>query len=171
MRLERELRIALGSQVISIYKDCKFVISDVVINSESQEYNACEFRLNGMKVVFRKAKVTPKKIGQFVTFWKRNKEGITEPFDENIELDFYVINCMNQDRLGQFIIPRSVLIHNKIISTDKSEGKRGFRVYPDWDVPSSKQAIKTQLWQSKYFIELGSDLSVNAMKRLYEKFE
>jgi hypothetical protein len=39
----------------------------------------------------------------------------------------------------------------RIISTHLKEGKRGMRVYPPWDLPSSKQAKKTQQWQLPYF--------------------
>ena len=50
-------------------------------NLESAEYGACSFKLNGKTIQFRVSKITPTKTGQFVTIWKRNKEGITEPFD------------------------------------------------------------------------------------------
>ena len=46
--------------------------------AESTEYNACSYTVNGQKIIERTAKITPKKIGQFVTCWKRNIDGITE---------------------------------------------------------------------------------------------
>ena len=47
-----------------------------------------------------------------------------------------------------------VLLEHKIISNHTQEGKRGLRVYPNWDTATNKQAQKTQAWQSNYFITL-----------------
>lgn len=55
-----------------VYDKCSFGISDFENEPESKEYDACRFKLNGLNIISRKAKITPKKIGQFVTFWKRN---------------------------------------------------------------------------------------------------
>ena len=150
----KNLKSKLEKSKESIYEDCSFLILDVVVNTESKEYNACEFTLNGMKVISRNAKTTPNKNGQFVTFWKRNNNGIIEPFDSNEGIDFFVINVSKEKRIGQFVIPKSVLVEKKIISIDKIEGKRGFRVYPNWDTPGSKQAKKTQQWQSNILLSL-----------------
>ena len=162
------LRSQLEDHIEAIYIDCSFLIVDVIINAESKEYNACEFLLNGMRVISRHAKTTPKKIGQFVTFWKRNKNGLIEPYDSTEGLDFFVVNVSKEKRLGQFVIPHSVLVENKIISSGKIDGKRGFRVYPNWDAPNSKQAKKTQQWQSKYFVEFDKDIDLDTVKKLYD---
>ncbi|CDG98435.1 conserved hypothetical protein [Xenorhabdus bovienii str. puntauvense] len=39
---------------------------------ESHEYSAMRFGINGKAIVFRQAKTTPNKMGQFVTLWKRS---------------------------------------------------------------------------------------------------
>ena len=57
-----------------IYAQCSLQISDLKKEPEGKEYDACQFKLNGMNIICRSSKVTPKKIGQFVTFWKRNNE-------------------------------------------------------------------------------------------------
>jgi len=57
-----------------------FIITDLKINSESKAYNACRFVANGMQLAFRSSKITPKKIGQFVSIWKRDSAGFTQPF-------------------------------------------------------------------------------------------
>jgi hypothetical protein len=46
-----------------------------MLERESLEYAACSFKLNSMSVKFRVAKITPTKIGQFVTLWKRVSKG------------------------------------------------------------------------------------------------
>ena len=151
----------------TIYDKCNFSISNIIIDKESQEYDGCEFMLDYKRIVFRSSKITPKKVGQFVTFWKRNKEGITEPFLENDEIAFYVINVQSENKIGQFVLPTSVLIEKGIISTLKKDGKRGFRVYPIWDKTISQQAVRTQNWQLNYFFEVKDDLDFNLVKKLY----
>jgi len=152
----------------TVYKKCKLSISNFEKETESKEYNAFRFELNGLKIVYRKAKVTPKKIGQFVTFWKRNKNGIIEPLDETDPINFYVITVEAEKKAGQFIFPKSILIKKGIISTNKKEGKRGFRVYPLWDEPKSNQAIKTQKWQLDYFYEAEEKTDLNKIIKLFK---
>jgi hypothetical protein len=123
---------------------------------EGTEYDACQFELNGIKIINRSFKITQKKVGQFVTFWKRNKKGITEPFNKTYRIDFYVINVKTENNFGQFVFPKSELINKGIISTENKDGKRGFRVYPKWDNAQNKQAKKTQEWQLKYFYEINN---------------
>ena len=56
-----------------------------------------------------------------------------------------------------------------ILSKPGKEGKRGFRVYPDWDKVENKQAEKTQKWQLEFFLELSSKTTfdVDRAKFLY----
>ncbi|MFV0346581.1 MAG: MepB family protein [Bacteroidales bacterium] len=61
-----------------IYDRLSFDISKVSNELEGTEYDACQFEPNGMKIISRSSKITPKKVGQFVTFWKRNQNGETE---------------------------------------------------------------------------------------------
>jgi hypothetical protein len=119
---------------------------------EAKEYKGCSYELDGIKIIERTAKITPTKIGQFVTCWKRNAERITEPYKDSDDFDFFYIKVRNNEKKGVFKFPKEALIQNGILSTEKKDGKRGFRVYPIWDKPTSKQAIKTQIWQLEYFI-------------------
>ena len=151
----------------NFYEKCSLRISEYVNELESKEYYACSFDLNGLNVICRNAKITPKKVGQFVTFWKRNKVGITEPLNETDLFDFYVIIVKKDKRLGQFILPKSILVDKGIISTNKKQGKRGFRVYPPWDTTNNKQAGKSQEWQQNYFVELNSNTDLKLVENLY----
>ena len=152
---------------VAIFNKCNFKTSNIIIGKESQEYDGCEFLLDERKIIFRSSKITPKKVGQFVTFWKRNEKGITEPFSEKDNFDYYVINVQTENQVGQFVFPKSVLIEKGIISTSKKDGKRGFRVYPIWNKTISKQAIATQKWQLNYFFEVNENLDFNFVKKLY----
>ena len=144
-----------------VYDKCGFDLTDLKQNLESKEYGACSFVLNGKTIQQRISKITPTKTGQFVTIWKRNENGITEPFDNSDDFDFVIITARNDNNFGQFIFPKSVLADNGIITQNGKEGKRGIRVYPPWDIVTNKQAMKTQNWQTKYFLTIKNDNSTD----------
>ena len=150
-----------------LYNECGFQFQNLIWNSESANYGACSFELNNKLIQYRVANITPTKIGQFVTIWKRNKEGITAPFDVADLLDFMIISVRDSENFGQFIFPKSVLIAKGIVSQNEKGGKRGIRVYAPWDKPENKQAIKTQAWQVNYFVEIreNSHLDLEFVKK------
>jgi hypothetical protein len=150
-----------------IYDHCRLKISNFTIEVESTAYDACQFDLEALHIVCRNAKITPKKVGQFVTFWKRNSNQPIAPFHAHDRFDFFVVNVHTENKVGQFVFPKSILIEKGIISTDKKEGKRAFRVYPTWDITTSKQAVRTQKWQLKYFYELNATTDLNNVLELY----
>lgn len=144
-----------------VYDNCGFDLTELKLNLDSVEYGACSFKLNGKRIQHRVSKITPTKTGQFVTIWKRSKDGITEPFNFSDDMDFIIITSRSGDNLGQFIFPKTVLADKGIITHNGKNGKRGIRVYPPWDVVSNKQAEKSQSWQTKYFIAINNDNSTN----------
>lgn len=129
----------------------KDTLINITPDKESEAYLACEFTMSQKRVFYRKSKVTPKKMGQFVTFWKRNTEGITQPIPEKYDFDFLIINLKTSTNNGYFIFPKCLLITKGILSSEQHKGKRGFRIYPPWNKPKSKQAQSTQKWQIPYF--------------------
>lgn len=144
-----------------VYDKCGFDLTNVKQNNESKEYGACTFELNGKTIEQRISKITPTKTGQFVTIWKRNKDGITEPFDNADNFDFVIITARNDKNFGQFIFPKSVLADNGIITKNGKTGKRGIRVYPIWDITTNRQAMKAKSWQTKYFMTIKNDYSTD----------
>ncbi|MFN7095220.1 MAG: MepB family protein, partial [Burkholderiales bacterium] len=74
-----------------IYDPCNFKCSKLVLETESIEYGACSFSLDLAHIKFRIAKITPTKIGQFVTFWKRTGNGPIQPYDTTDKIDFFVV--------------------------------------------------------------------------------
>ena len=129
----------------------KTTVSNYQLDKESKAYKACSYELDNIKIIERTAKITPTKIGQFVTCWKRNVAGITEPHKDSDDFDFFYIKVIYNEQKGVFKFSKEALIQHGILSTKKKDGKRGFRVYPIWDDPTSKQALKTQQWQLKSF--------------------
>jgi hypothetical protein len=137
-----------------VYDKCGFEVLDLKINSESVAYGACSFVLNGFKIVHRVSKITPTKVGQFVSIWQRNKEGKTVPLDVMDNFDFLIITSVDNDKIGQFIFPKSLLLTKGIISNNGLKGKNGIRVYPPWDKVLNQQAMQSQRWQIEYFLNI-----------------
>jgi len=135
-----------------VYDPCGYDLKNLTIHSEGSAYSACSYELEGKIIEYRAAKITPLKSGQFVTIWRRNKEGITRPFDSSDEMDFIIISCGKDDNFGLFIFPKSVLLSKGIISQKNEGGKRGIRLYPPWDMVSNNEAENTQSWQKNYFV-------------------
>lgn len=134
-----------------VFNKLDLEIKSVYLEKESAIYNACQLQLNGKKILFRTAKTTPTKTGQFVTLWKRTANGPIAPFAIEDGFDLVIINTKTENHFGQFVFPAALLIEKAIFSTHLKEGKRALRVYPPWDKTTSKQAKKTQQWQLEYF--------------------
>ncbi|ASK29783.1 hypothetical protein CEY12_06525 [Chryseobacterium sp. T16E-39] len=141
----------------SVFTKLNHTISNIHPDLECEEYFGYTFHLNHYLIKFRKAKITPKKIGQFVTLWKRNHNTLqTEPFTIFDPFDFYIIYSEDTGKSSFFLFPKHILALQHIITSPLKEGKRGFRVYPHWDTPQNRQAEKTKSWQEKFFIDLSS---------------
>ncbi|CAD5281974.1 MULTISPECIES: MepB family protein [unclassified Imperialibacter] len=152
-----------------VYDECALHFSSLQMGEESREYGACTFRVNSFLVIGRDGKQTPKKSGQFVTIWKRVDSGPTQPFAATDPFDFFVINSRKGDHFGQFVFPKAALIKHRIISQPSVRGKLGMRVYPPWEVAESKEAMKTQDWQLKFFLHIPErgEVDLQRAKLLY----
>ena len=151
-----------------VFQVCGIDLENIQQEVESQKYFAHTFELNKIKVKFRMAKITPTKSGQFVTIWKRNRNGITEPYNVSDDYELYLIGTRQESKIGFFIFNKNVLSENKILSNNETTGKRGIRVYPSWSLTQNNQAKKTQNWQTKYFVEIKADneIDINRVKKL-----
>jgi len=137
-----------------VYTACEFECSPLILESQNAEYGGCLFKLNSLSIRFRVAKITPKKIGQFVTLWERIGDGPIQPYDVTDAADLLVISTRSGEKFGQFIFPKVVLSDQNIVSNNGKGGKRAMRVYPPWDKPTSRQAQKSQKWQLEYYLEI-----------------
>lgn len=140
-----------------IFNEQGLKTTDFRIDPLAKAYEAADFKLENKNVKFRKAKLTPKKNGQFVTLWKRNTVGISIPYNTKDEFDCSLIVTADKQHLGFFLFPKQVLAEHAFISSPLKEGKRGFRIYPEWVIPESRQAEKTKKWQVDYFINMNKD--------------
>lgn len=122
---------------------------------ESAEYGAIRFEMDGLKCLFRQAKHTPKKIGQFVTLWKRpTPDSEIAPFDRDDGIDRVIVFADEKSRFGVFVFQPQLLAKKDIFAEKSEGGKRAFRVYAPWTVPVAAQAKRSKTWQCAHFVEL-----------------
>lgn len=152
-----------------VYSPSNFQCSQLIREAESIEYGAYTFHLNGYLIKFRVSKITPTKIGQFVTLWKRISNGPIQPYDMDDLVDFFVISTRKNNHFGQFVFPKAVLCKHDVISIKGAGGKRALRVYPPWEKSLNRQAQKTQSWQVEYFLDVPQDTPINCnrVRELY----
>jgi hypothetical protein len=122
------------------------------LQDNNAEYYACDFIINNKKICFRKGKITPTKLGHFISLWKTNNS-INIPYDINDNYDKYIFYVEDKLKSGFFIFSKKELLENKILSDNKNKlkGKLGFRIYAPWYNVANKTAKLTQQMQVKYF--------------------
>ena len=69
------------TNIINLYNKYNIKIKNLIVLNNNKEYSACEFTINNKKILFRKCKQTPKKIGHFVSIWIHNNDGKNIPYD------------------------------------------------------------------------------------------
>ncbi|WP_172195989.1 MepB family protein [Saccharibacillus qingshengii] len=142
------------------YAPNQWIVESVREEAQNSEYGAGRFQLNAKSVRFRVAKITPAKIGQFVAFWEKDENNKNRAFSYDGAADLWVINTFDGDhRFGQFVFPKEVLLRQQILRTASAKGKMAIRIYPEWENPTSRQAVQTQKWQLEYFV--GMDTAGN----------
>jgi hypothetical protein len=144
-----------------LYNPIALECSLLTKEKENTEYSAYSFELDDLSIKYRVAKMTPIKVGQFVTLWKRVDDGPTLPYDISDSIDFFVVSTRKGKYFGQFIFPKSVLRDQAVLSVNKEGGKRAIRVYPPWDMALNRQAQKTQKWQIAYFLDMSQDKEID----------
>lgn len=142
-----------------IYEPNNFAIVSFKEEAQNAEYAGYVFELSDetriKSIRFRVAKITPTKIGQFVTFWEKDANKVNQPYFIDTTPELLVITTFRQDGgFGQFVFPKDILLKKNILKSQSNQGKMGMRVYPSWDKPVSKAAIHTQSWQLPYFFEI-----------------
>ena len=162
----------LIAAIQDVYKPAGMQLTDLPLReAESAEYGASRFGLDGHTIVFRVAKTTPTKIGQFVTIWKRPSSGSTiAPLDVDDGVAFVVVSVSDATHRGQFVFDHKILASKGIMAINGKGGKHAIRVYPPWVKPVAKEAVRAQQWQLRYFLSLEQSGSADSVqvRRLFE---
>ncbi|WP_269936943.1 MepB family protein [Arthrobacter sp. HY1533] len=141
-------------EALELWRSAGVACADAAAEPESAEYAAHTLTLGGRPVVFRAAKTTPTKAGQFVTLWQRSHEGPIRPFDTHDGVALFVVQAVTGAGLGQFVFPLDELARRGVVSASGVGGKRAMRVYPPDVATTSAQARRTQEWQCRFFLPL-----------------
>ncbi len=133
--------------------------------AEGAAYGARRCQLDGRTLLFRVAKTTPTKTGQFVTLWKRPSPGAAiAPFDAHDAIDAVVVLAASEAQSGYFIFSKPALIAHGVFSSTAQAGKRAIRLYPPWSEALAPQAVKSQRWQAHYFLYCSADGSADPVQ-------
>ncbi len=170
-QVEKNIHQDLMDAAKFAYEPSGLILDKIVREKESGEYGAFEFEMNHLRIKFRVAKITPTKMGQFVTIWKRSESGLIIPHDMTDPFDLFVISVRTPLCFGQFVFPNAVLVEKGILSKEGKGGKRAMRIYPPWDKTVNRQAEKTQQWQLPYFFDFDfhKPIDVSQVRRLFHK--
>nr|WP_315117416.1 MepB family protein [uncultured Clostridium sp.] len=96
-----------------IYNPNNLVIKNIHEEKQNPEYAGGIFQLNHRTIRFRMSKVTPNKVGQFVSFWEKDENMQNQAFSYELAPDLLVITCTTDNKLGQFIFPKKILLEKK----------------------------------------------------------
>ncbi len=112
IRVARQLPHDLLVAIEKVYTPAGLnVTTPAAREMESAKYGACRLALNGRPVVFRVAKTTPTKAGQFVTLWKRpTPNAAIAPLDSDDGVALVVVSVSEGPHRGQFVFPYTALV-------------------------------------------------------------
>ncbi|TKH12676.1 mep operon protein MepB, partial [Bacillus wiedmannii] len=80
-----------------VYKPNNLMITNLIEEKQNAEYVGCLFHLNKKTIRFRVSKITPNKIGQFVSFWEKDTNMQNQAFSYHAAPDLLVITCINDN--------------------------------------------------------------------------
>lgn len=142
-------------------------MDDLIQEEQNSEYEGVRFNLLNQTYRSRLAKSTPKKQGYFVVFWDKDDKDKNQPFSYLSSPDRVIVTVMDNEKVGQFIFPKTVLHKQGILSSEISKGKMAIRVYPSWISNLNPSAAKTQKWQVEYFVDLSHKMDLDKLTYLY----
>ena len=84
---------------------------------------------------------------------EKDENNTNVPFTEDDLENQLIVNIVDDNRRGQFIFPKDILIKKGILKVMILK-ENGIEVYPPWETELNKTAAKTQAWQCAYFNEI-----------------
>ncbi len=154
------------AMVMRVLGGLGLVCSPAIVEADNAEYGAAISAIGRSPGRFRVGKLTPTKVGLFVTVWRRSLGGSTEPLPAEECIDALVVCVREDSRFGAFAFPKAALVKYGVVSVGGTGGKRGFRVYPPWSATTNRQAKKSQQWQCRYFFEMADGSAIDAQRAI-----
>ncbi len=154
------------AMVMRVLGGLGLVCSPAIVEADNAEYGAAISAIGRSPGRFRVGKLTPTKVGLFVTVWRRSLGGSTEPLPAEECIDVLVVCVREDSRFGAFAFPKAALVKHGVVSVGGAGGKRGFRVYPPWSATTNRQAKKSQQWQCSYFFEMADGSAIDAQRAI-----
>jgi hypothetical protein len=156
MAAETKVPHVLSAAINGAYKPAGMKVTTPPVRELGEagaEYEACRLGLDNHSIVFREAKTTPDRAGQFVTILKRSA-GKNMPLDIRDDVDFVVVDVSDSTHHGQFVFDKKTLLREGVMSGNGKKGKMAIRVYPPWSKSIGKWKVntKTQQWQTRCFL-------------------
>ncbi|MEB7792166.1 MepB family protein [Enterococcus faecalis] len=142
-------------------------MTDLQLETQNSEYEGFTFIANNHTYRSRLAKITPKKVGYFVTFWEKDVSNKNQAYSYQESPDSVIITIIDGEKVGQFLFPKEILLQKSVLRYNDCPGKMAIRVYPTWVTGLNATARKTQKWQSQYFIDLSITIDSKTLKSLY----
>lgn len=124
---------------------------NISYEKQNEDYEGMTFTIDNQSFRSRLAKKTPTKKGYFVVFWEKDENNINQPFLFDDSPQETLVFVSDNEKRGVFQFPKEILLKKGILKVDKSKGKMGIRVYPEWESDLNQTATKTQQWQLDYF--------------------
>lgn len=132
------------------------VMHTVRAEEQSSDYESGTVILDSGLWRLRAARLTPTKPGAFVAVWRRLGDGTTAPFGGDDPAAGLFVFVEEGAHFGVFRFTTEQLAAFGVLRTDRSPGKRGFRVYPPWCAGLNRQAARSQAAQSVAYHELSA---------------
>ncbi|WP_113754672.1 MepB family protein [Priestia endophytica] len=143
-----------------------YEITNIFEENQNHEYEGVLFNIVDNSYRSRLAKLTPKKKGYFVVFWEKDTSNQNQAYRYSESPDKIIVSVIDNQLKGQFIFPKSILMKQKVLSSDDSKGKMAIRVYPSWEKDLNNYAKKTQKWQTDFFIDLSENIDMKKLENV-----
>ncbi|MEI5994703.1 MepB family protein [Candidatus Enterococcus mansonii] len=150
-----------------IQKISQHPLENLKLEEQNKAYEGATFSVGNHTFRSRKAKITPKKAGYFVVFWEKDEENKNRAYDVSSAPDKLIVTIFDQEKVGQFIFPKHILLKNNVLSNEMGQGKMALRVYPTWVTGLNKHGTVIQQWQIPFFIDLTSNWELEKLKTIY----
>ena len=104
-------------QFIEIIQKYYGNIKEIIWEDQNKNYLGCIVKLDEQIHRVRVAKITPKKIGQFVAIWQKDEHNVNQAFSFDDSPEYLSIFVFDGDKKGVFIFPKETMKNKGVYTT------------------------------------------------------